>query len=108
MFSGLDAFLELVTFVGMSIFLALSVELKVLPVALCFLREMNLFSDVLRVSGTLLGCAMSFLLYFSGVDPALVTFGDDSSEGDLRGCSWVSGGGEAVEGNMTNTTTATM
>jgi len=105
MFSGLDAFLELVTFVGMSVFLALSVELQVLPVALCYLRKMQMFADVLLAGITLGATAVGFLFYFHGVDPALFTFGTNGAEGDLRGCSWVGSDGGAVEGDVANATT---
>eukprot|EP00619_Florenciella_sp_RCC1007_P002874 CAMPEP_0205917960 /NCGR_PEP_ID=MMETSP1325-20131115/9494_1 /ASSEMBLY_ACC=CAM_ASM_000708 /TAXON_ID=236786 /ORGANISM="Florenciella sp., Strain RCC1007" /LENGTH=289 /DNA_ID=CAMNT_0053285439 /DNA_START=75 /DNA_END=944 /DNA_ORIENTATION=+ len=108
MFSGLDALLELVTFTGMSVFLALSVELQVLPVALCYLRKMHMFADILFVSLCLTGVAVGFLNYFNGLNPALFTFGADRApEGGLEGCSWVGGDGGAAEGNVENATSTT-
>jgi len=88
-FSVLDAFLESVTFIVVVMFLALSVDLEAATLALQYIRNTELYTDIFFLGVTISGIGSAFLLMHFGVDPALVSFGSSPT------------GGGGVVGNQT-------
>lgn len=79
LFSGIDAALELLTFIGLSVFLHISADLSVLSVGHAYAQKLGLYPTVFIVGVSINFLAVCFFSVHFGVDPSLLYLADMAS-----------------------------